>query len=818
MTIKSLKAEELSWRCDVGNLTFSNTSEIADISDVIGQERALRSLDFGLGILDGGFNIYVLGESGTGKTSIVKARLEERASGEAVPDDCFYVFDFKDPDRPVALNLPPGEGVEFRSDMDGFIAILKRDIPGVFESKDYESHRDEILDGQQESTKAIFSRIEKLAVDRGFVLKKTSGGLSVLPGKDGKILKEADYDKLSRSERNEIDKKSKQLQDKLSDAIREARKLDKGVRKRIAELDQEVTQYVVKPHMDDLLTKYAAYEDITAYLKNVSDDIFLNIDDFRVKEDMQTAIMGIKMPTKEASFERYKINLIVDNSHLKGAPVVFETNPTYYNLFGRVEHSVQYGVATTDFTMIKSGSIQRANGGYLVLNAMDVLKNIFVYDALKRMIRTREVKVEDVWEQYKLVSTTTLKPEPIPVDIKIVLIGEPYIYYLLYRMDKEYRKLFKVKADFDSIMNNTEGSVENYAGFIASTCSEKGLLPFDISGVGAVVECGVKLAGSTDKISANFGAVENVIVEASYWAGIEARDVVTEADVLRAVEERKYRSSKIEDRIRELIENDTLMISTEGEMVGQINGMAVLSLGDYAFGKPSKVTAKTFMGDSGLVSIEREVKLSGKIHNKGQMIVKSFLGDRFARSFPISVSASICFEQLYDEIEGDSATCAEVYALMSSLSGQPIKQSIAVTGSMNQHGEVQPIGGVNEKIEGFFDVCVAKGLTGTQGVIIPKRNLRNLMLKKSVRDAVAEGKFFVYPIEMVDEGMEILTGKTPGERGAKGEFPKGTINRLVADKLHELATGLKAFGKPKVKHKAAPKDAKTTTLKKDRKK
>ena len=367
-------------------------------------------------------------------------------------------------------------------------------------------------------------------------------------------------------------------------------------------------------------------------------------------------------------------------------------------------------------------------------------------------------------------------------------------------------------------MENSEENVESYGGFIASTCAGKGLLPFDRTGVGAVVERGVKLAGSREKLSANFGAVENVIVEASYWAGVEDRDVVTAADVERAVEERKYRSSKIEDRIRELIENDTLMISTEGTVVGQINGMAVLSLGDYAFGKPSKVTVKTFMGDSGLVSIEREVKLSGKIHNKGQMIVKSFLGDRFARDFPISVSASICFEQLYDEIEGDSATCAEVYALMSSLSGLPIAQAVAVTGSMNQHGEVQPIGGVNEKIEGFFDVCVLKGLTGCQGVIIPKRNVRNLMLKKAICEAVEEGKFHVYPIETVDEGLEILMGKAAGERDGKGVFPKGTVNRLTSDKLRELATGLKAFGKPKPKHKAVAKDTKAAVAGKDKKK
>jgi lon-related putative ATP-dependent protease len=460
----------------------------------------------------------------------------------------------------------------------------------------------------------------------------------------------------------------------------------------------------------------------------------------------------------EPTFERYQVNLIVNNRDTKGAPVVVETNPTYYNLFGHIEHRIQFGVATTDFTMIKGGSVHRANGGYLVVNALDILRNIFVYDALKRMIKIREVRIEDVWEQYRLVSTTTLKPGPIPVNIKVVIIGEPFIYYLLYNLDSEYRKLFKVKADFDNTMPSEKENMMSYAQFVAARVKDRGLLPFDASGVARIVEYGSRLASDKEKLSARFGAVEDLVLEASYWAGVEGRKTVTAEDVDRARGEMIYRTSKVEDKLREYIKEDTIMVDTEGSVVGQVNGIAVWDLGDYAFGKPSRITARTFMGDTGVMNIEREAKLGGRIHNKAHLILSSFLGERFGQGFPLTLSASVCFEQLYEGVEGDSATCTELYALLSSLSGVPINQGIAITGSMNQRGEVQPVGGVNEKIEGFFEVCKAKGLTGSQGVIIPRRNVKNLMLKNELVEAVREGKFFIYPIEMVDEGLEILTG------------------------------------------------------------
>ncbi len=618
-----------------------------------------------------------------------------------------------------------------------------------------------------------------------------------MPAKEGKAISQDNFEKLSKGERARIEEDSKILQDRLSDTIREARNIEKETKDRIGSLDREVVQYVVNPLMNELFEMYKNYPEIIDYRNQVKEDALAHSDDFRPKEEIALPLPGLKLPRVEPTFERYSVNLLVNNKDTKGAPVVFETNPTYYNLFGRIEHRFQFGVAMTDFTMIKAGSIHRANGGYLLINALDLLRNIFSYDALKRMIKNKEVKIEDVWEQYRLVSTTTLKPEPIPVDIKIVLIGIPFLYYLLYNLDEEYRKLFKVKADFDNRMPRSQENIQKYAAFLASRCKEGGLKPFDRTGVARIVEYGARLAGDKEKLTAQFSEITDLIMEAGYWAGVDGNTYVTANDVDRAVSERIFRNSRIEERMRELITEGTLLIDTDGAVAGQVNGIAVIDMGDYAFGKPSRITARTFLGETGVVNIERETKMSGRIHNKALMILTSYLGERFAQDTPLTLSASICFEQLYEEIEGDSATCTEFYALMSSLSGLPLNQGIAITGSMNQLGEVQPIGGVNEKIEGFFDVCVAKGLTGKQGVIIPKKNVRHLMLKKEVIEAVKGGKFSVYPMERVEEGLEILTGTTAGERQPDGAYPEGTVNYLAQKRLRELAKTLKEFGKGK---------------------
>lgn len=794
--VNPLPVEELSWRCDPKTFSFTSTEEVPSLQEIIGQERALRSIEFGLGIANHNYNIFVLGESGTGKNSTVREIIEEKAKDEPVPDDWCYVFNFSEPDAPQAINLPPGKGSEFLSDMDDLVEILRRDIPRVFESKDYEKHRDEILEGQQERTRAIFFRLEQKAIERGLLLKKTVSGLAVVPAKNGKALSQDEFDNLPPEKKAVIEENLTVLQDKLSDAIRDARNIEKETKEKINALDREVVQYVVNPLVNELLDKYKEFKGVVEFLYKVKENILETIDDFRPKEEVPLALGGLKLAKQEPTFERYKVNLLVNNKDAEGAPVICETNPTHYNLFGRVEYRVQLGVATTDFTMIKAGTAHKANGGYLIINALDLLRNAIAYESVKRMIKNREVKIEDVWEQYRIVSASTLKPAAIPTNIKLVLVGEPFIYYLLYNLDNEYRKLFKVKADFDNVMPRDEANIQKYAHFIATRCREEGLLPFDRTGAAKIAEYGARLAGDREKLSARFNDIKNIIVEASYWAGIAKSKTVSAEHVEKARDEWLYRNSKISDKLRDYITNDTIMVATSGTVVGQLNGLAVLDPGDFAFGKPSRITARTYMGDAGVVNIEREVKMSGRIHNKALLIQTSFLGERFAQKFPLSLSASVTFEQLYDEVEGDSATCAEMYALLSSLSGTPINQGIAVTGSMNQRGEVQPIGGVNEKIEGFFEVCKAKGLTGTQGVIIPKRNVRNLMLRRDVIEAVGEGKFHIYPIEQVDEGLEILTGMPVGEKDSEGNFPEGTINYLVEKKLYTLARSLKEFGRP----------------------
>lgn len=797
--IKPIASDKLKYTCTPDNFSFKDTRELPTLEGTIGQERALKSMDFGLGLSSHGFNIYVLGESGTGKTTTIKNLLEKKAKNEDVPDDWCYVYNFTDPDRPCVLNLPAGLGIELKIDMEELVEALRREIPKVFESKDYERHRDEILDGQQERTKALFYRLEQKAQENGFILKKTAGGLAVVPAKDGKPVKQEDFDALPRHEKQRIEAESKLLQDKLADTIREARAVEKDTKDRINALDREVVQYVVNPLLNELFEKYRKFACITNYLNNVKEDVLEHSDDFRPKEELPISLPGLKLPKAEPSFERYAVNLIVNNKDTKGAPVVIETNPTYYNLFGRIEYRVQYGIASTDFTMIKAGSLHKANSGYLVINALDLLRNIFSYDSLKRAIKNKEVRIEDVWEQYRLVSTAALKPEAVPLNVKIILIGSPFLYHLLYNLDDEYKKYFKVKADFDHHMPRNEENIYRYALFVATRCREERLKPFDKSGVAKIVEYGCRLASDQNKLSARFSEITDIVRESSFWAERSGNGFVTAEDVEKAVKERDYRSSRIEERIRELIAEGTILIDTDREIVGQVNGIAVLDMGDYAFGKPTRITVKTYMGEKGVVNIEREAKMSGRIHNKGVMILTGYLGARYGQDIPLSLSASLCFEQSYEEIEGDSASSTELYALLSSLSDIPIKQGIAVTGSVNQMGEIQPIGGVNEKIEGFFYVCREKGLTGKQGVLIPQKNLRHLMLKRDVIEAVKDGKFHIYAVSHIEEGIEVLTGVPAGERRTDSTYPEGTINYLISKRLKKLAENLKAFGKEKTK-------------------
>lgn len=787
-----LSIDELYRCCDQKTFTFETTDELPSFVGTIGQEKAMNALDFGLSLDSTGFNIYMLGENGTGKLTTIKSILTKKSPGEPVPSDWCYAYNFKDPDVPMAIALEPGRGVVFQKDMDELIKILRVEIPKVFESREYEKQKNRLAEEFQKKQKDLFSSLEDEAAAKGFSIRKTVSGLLTVPvKKTGEPLNEEEFEALDEKTRKKIEEIGKLLQEKLDDIVRAIREGEKLVKELLGRLEREVALSAVGHLIDELKSKYRDHEKITLYLEDVKEDVLAHLEDFKVQEEQAPPLPFMKLPKVEPTFTRYTVNVLVNNKECKGAPCVFEINPTYYNLFGRIEHKLQYGMAITDFSMIKAGSLHRANGGYIVINVLDLLRNLFAYDALKRAIRNRELRIEDIWEQYRLVSTTTLRPEAIPLNVKVILVGTPYLYYLLYNLDEEYRELFKVKADFDSRMPRTVENMQKYASFVATRCREENLLPFDKSGVAKVVEYGSRLAEHQEKLSSRFSDVADLVRESNYWASKAESRFVSGEHVERAVNEKIYRNNRIEERLREMMLEGSLIVDTEGEKIGQVNGLAILDLGDYSFGKPSRITARTYAGKAGVVNIERETKMSGKIHEKAILIITNYLGSKYATKKPISLSASITFEQLYEMVEGDSATCAELYALLSSIAGVPLKQGVAITGSMDQNGDIQPVGGVNEKVEGFFELCRLRGLDGSHGVIIPRRNVKNLMLKKDVVDTVRDGKFSIHPIERVEEGLEILTGMQAGELREDGTYPEDTVNYLVVKRLTEITEALK---------------------------
>ncbi len=787
-----LRSEELYSCCDPDLFTFTTTDDIPELTGTIGQERALSAIDFGLDLDSRGYNMYVLGENGTGKTTTIRALLAKKAADEPVPMDWCYVYNFEDADIPLAISMDPGTAVVFHREMEELIKVLKVEIPKIFESKEYEKQRNTIVEGFQQKQKAMFAGLEEEAQAKGFSIRKAVSGLMIVPvKKSGEPLTEEEYEALDDKTKGKIDGIGSELQERLNDVVREVRENEKVVKKDLAQLERDAALSVVGHLLEELKRNYSTHEKITTYLTAVTEDILVHLDDFKTQEEQASQIPFLKMQKQEPTFTRYVVNVLVNNKEAKGAPFIFESNPTYLNLFGRVEYKFQYGVAVTDFSMIRAGALHKANGGYLVINALDLLRNMMSYDTLKRALRNREIRIEDVWEQYRMVSTTTLRPEAIPLNVKVILIGNPYLYYMLYSLDEEYRELFKVKADFDSRMTKDNETINKYAAFVASTCRKGSLMPFDRTGVSKIVEYGSRLAEHQGKLSSRFSDIADVMREANYWAKKSGSSIVSDSHVEQALREKVFRSNKVEERLQEMIVEGMIIVDTAGAKVGQINGLAVLSLGDYQFGKPSRITARTYTGKAGVVNIDREIKMSGKIHDKAVLIISHFINSTFARKKQISFSASITFEQLYDMVEGDSASCAELYALLSSLAEVPLKQNLAVTGSMDQNGDVQPIGGINEKIEGFFDLCKARGLDGTHGVVMPRKNVRNLMIRKEVVDAVKEGKFTIYPIDRVEEGLEIFTGMPAGVLQEDGTFPGGTLYGLVVKRLDEISAALK---------------------------
>ncbi|MBU7029753.1 MAG: AAA family ATPase [Theionarchaea archaeon] len=789
--MNELPLEKLRRACDPHAMKCETTEGMPPLEGIIGQERAVKALKFGLDIKESGFNIYVAGHPGTGRETAVKGFLEEVAKKKPVPADWCYVTNFQNSYEPKAIKLDPGQGKMFQKDVKEFITEGRRELPQVFESEDYAAKRDETVQKIEEERKNLFAQLDKKVQEEGFVLQRTPVGVFLAPVKEGRPLNEQEFMALDPQKREEIQKKREALNADLKSAMRQLRSLEAKITEEVNKLNREVALYAIGHLIADLKEKYEKSDEVVAYLEEVQNDILDNIQQFVTEPQVPPGPFPASW-MKEFPFKKYEVNLIVDNADEKGSPVVMERNPTYYNVFGKIEKEAQFGVLTTDFTMIHSGSLHKANGGYLVLPVEELLRDIISWESLKRALRNGCIDIEEAGTRLGYITTKGLKPQPIPLDVKVVLIGNPMLYQMLYTLDKDFKELYKVKVDFDTVMERIEENVQKYAAFICTLCQKEELNHLDASAVAKVVEYSSRLADHQDRLSTRFADVADIIREANFYASEENSEYVTGEHVKKAIEEKLYRSSLFQEKVQEMIEKGLILIDTEGSRVGQVNGLSVMSLGDFSFGRPSRVTASVGMGREGIVDIEREAKLGGNIHTKGVMILSGYLAGKYAQNKPLSLSCRLVFEQSYGGVEGDSASSTELYAILSSLSGFPVNQSIAVTGSVNQRGEVQAIGGVNEKIEGFFEVCKAHGLTGQQGVIIPESNVQNLMLKEEVVEAVKAGKFHVYPVKTIDEGIEILTGVKAGTR-QNGTFEEGTVNYRVDKRLKEMAENLKEF-------------------------
>jgi lon-related putative ATP-dependent protease len=789
-----LSPEQLRWTCDPALLPFESTREVQAEEIILGQERAVRALDLGLTVAQPGYNIYIAGPVGTGRTTYARQKIQSAAASRPAPPDWCYLYDFQQPDQPLAVSLPAGQGMQFRRDVEQLLEELKDGIRKLFASDRFETRRSEVLQSFEARINEIWQGLETQARGLGFLLQRTPTGIVTVPvGPSGEPIAQELFAKLPEPQREEIQKRGRELQEGVADALRRVRALEREARDALRELEEQAVRSTAGDPVRRLQEKYQETQRIVDWLGQLLADVVERLEDFKESEEPQPPFPFPMMARRGDRLQRYQVNLFVDNSHAHGAPVVIEPNPTFYNLFGKVEYRGEFGALVTDFTMIKPGAIQRANGGFLILQVKDVLLNPFTWEGLKRALKSREARIENIGDQFGAIPTATLRPEPIPLDVKVVLIGTASLLQLLYIYDEDFRKLFKVKADFDTEMERTPATMADYARAIGALANKHHLPPFDRTAVARILEHSARLAEHQERLSTRFNDVADVVFEAASWARLAARQVVTAADVVTAIREKIYRNSRIEERLRELIQQGQLLVDVSGAKTGQVNGLSVLQTGDYAFGHPSRITARTFVGSRGVVNIERETEMSGRIHSKGVAILAAYLGGKYAQDRPLSLNASLTFEQTYSEVEGDSASSTELYALLSELAGVPIDQGIAVTGSVNQKGQVQPIGGVNEKIEGYFQVCKVVGLDGTQGVMIPAQNLRNLMLREEVIEAVRAGTFTLYAVRTVDEGLEVLTGVPAGEAAEDGTFPDGTVNHRVSARLGALAERLRKF-------------------------
>jgi lon-related putative ATP-dependent protease len=758
---------------------------------MVGQPRAYQALSLGLTAKESGFNIFAAGPTGTGKTTSITDFLEDIAKKLPTPSDWCYIHNFEDEYQPKALRCPPGLGKQLRQDMREFIQAARIAIPQVFSGEDYASKREEMAKKLNAKRQEIITRMSETAEEAGFLLQLTTIGLTLVPIMKGRPMKPDDFEALPKETQQKLLQQREAATEKLEPLLRQIRELELAAQDEVTKFDREVTLFAIEHLMSDLLKTYKAYDEITHYLQTVQEHVAADLDRFRGKTEEKPDAKEERL--EEIGFRVYEVNVIVDNSNLQGAPVILEQNPTYDNVLGRIERESQLGTLTTDFTLVRGGSVHRANGGFLVIRAEELLRDYVVYDSLKRGLKAGEIRIEDLPQRIGYASVRSLAPQPIPLDVKVVLIGDSRIYQLLFAYDPEFRELFRVKAEFDSTMDRTDDNVRKYAGFFATLAANENLKHLDAGAVARLMEHSCRLAEDQDKLSTQFGLVADAVREAHFYAQQDDSKYITAKHVEKAIEAKIYRSNLVQEKINEYIQKGIIFIATDGEVSGQINGLSVLSLGDFSFGAPSRITVAVGLGKEGLIDVQREVAMSGPIHGKGVMIIAGYLASKFARDKPLTLTARIVFEQNYEGVEGDSASSTELYAILSALSGLPIKQHLAVTGSVNQKGEVQPIGGANEKIEGYFEICKARGLDGLHGVVIPQSNVRNLMLKQEVLDAVKDGKFHIYPVSTIEEGIEVLTGKPAGKQLPDGGYEENSVYGLVDKRLSEMAETVRRF-------------------------
>ncbi len=783
----ALSPEQLKKHIDPAVFAFETTEEVPALQSIVGQKRGRNVMDFGLTMNQEGYNMYVSGIPGTGKTSFTYSIVNDFAKKPVTLYDWCYVYNFAEENyKPRVLQLPAGTGRQLKEDMEKFVKELETEIPSAFQEENYQKDKTALIQKYKQENDAQIAELDKMAHAYGFQIKHTSQGMITVPLKDGKVIGEQEYRNLTDTEKKEIEKNSNQLQEKIIAFTNSFRTIEKKMKKELETLDQHVALTAAEIHLEGLMKKYASIKEIQTFFQEVKADILKNIQDFLPQQEEQQGnpLQAMAGLGKNKNYTiKYQVNVLVDHHDPKGAPVVTADNPTYYNVIGKLEYENRMGVMTTDFTKIKPGYLHLANGGYLIMQVSDILSNRYAWEGLKRALKTKQIQIENIGEQAGLMATTSMKPEPIPLDVKVILIGNQELYQLLYHHDEDFSKLFKIKADFDVEMQANEENMHGLARFIHSHCVDHQLRHFDRNAVAKIIEYSGRLTSNQAKLSTRFNQIVEIIYEADTWARVDEDEIVTVSHVVKALSENEYRHNLFEEKVQESIDVGDIFIATEGKEIGQVNGLAVYNSGQYSFGKPSRITATTFIGKNGIINIERESNMSGSIHNKGVYILAGYLGQMFAQNQALSLTAHIAFEQSYGGVDGDSASSTELYAILSSLAGVPIDQGLAVTGSVNQKGEIQPIGGVNEKIEGFYEVCKNKGITGKQGVLIPFQNIKNLMLKDEVIIAVKKGNFHIYAVKTVTEGLAILTGESIDRLDADGKYAPGTVYEKVTAKL-----------------------------------